>query len=91
MKYEFHVGDKVMIRPDYWEELSQSPRIIDDYKENGGDFVYTIAHAWYDDDGYCYDVALAEGDGSWNHPERYLMHVQEPFEDADIEIGGDIL
>ena len=89
MKYAFHVGDKVMIRPDYWEKLSSSKHASPEYLERGGDFIYTIATVNGDDDDQ--GVSLAEGEGGWPHAQMYLMHVPEPFDEADIEIGGDIL
>lgn len=89
MKAQFHVGDRVMITPAYWEQLSKSRHASPEYLKRGGGFIYTIATANGDpEDQY---VTLAEGDGEWPHAQRYLMHVPAPVDDVDFEIGGDLL
>ena len=89
MKVPFHVGDKVIITPAYWEELSKSKHASPEYLERGGGFIYTIATV--DGDPADQSVSLAEGDGGWPHAQLYLMHVPAPVDDVDFEIGGDLL
>lgn len=89
MKYEFHVGDKVMITPEHWERLSKSSSASPEYINRGPNFIYTVKQVstWDGDQ----TVTLAEGDGSWPGANHYLMPAFSAPEDSDIEIGGDIL
>ena len=89
MKAQFHIGDKVMITPEYWEQLSNSKHASPEYLGRGGGFIYTVSTVEGDPEDQ--SVGLAEGDGEWPHAQKYLMHVPDPVDDIDLEIGGDLL
>lgn len=89
MKVQFHVGDRVIITPSYWQQLSQSTHASPEYLKRGGGFIYTIATVQGDPEDQ--DVSLAEGDGGWPHAQKYLMHVPDPVDDVDFDLGGDLL
>lgn len=69
MKCKFNCGDKVCIRPDYWDILARSKIAIPLYVDNGKDHVYTVRAT------YEYSVALEEDTGTWN-PD-YLIPAEE--------------
>lgn len=85
MKTQFRVGDRVMITPAYWKQLSKSQHASQDYLDRGGDFIYTVSDVTTPNGRPC--VWLAEADGSWPDAYKYLMHVPLVVEDADFEMG----